>query len=69
MRLDDGVRCRKTVHFYLMGALGGDTARHDHEFDEVKWVPVEEALSTLTYPGEVQVVKDGISMVPGTATG
>ncbi len=69
VRPTDRLRCHKTVHFYLMGALGGDTSRHDHEFDEVKWVPVEEALSTLTYPGEVQVVKDGISMVPGTATG
>ena len=29
-----GVRHYKTVHFYLMEAVGGDTSLHDHEYDE-----------------------------------
>ena len=29
---DDDVRYHKTVHFYLMRAIGGDTSLHDPEF-------------------------------------
>ncbi len=42
-------RVHKTVHFFLMEALGGDTARHDHEYDEVRWVPVDEAREMLSF--------------------
>ena len=59
----EGVRCHKTVHFYLMSATGGDVSLHDHEFDFAKWVPVEQALKTLTYENEVKIVQKGLSMV------
>ncbi|OGN82056.1 MAG: hypothetical protein A3G84_01395 [Chloroflexi bacterium RIFCSPLOWO2_12_FULL_71_12] len=42
-------RVHKIVHFFLMEALGGDTSRHDHEYDEVRWVPVEDARRMLTF--------------------
>ena len=42
-------RVHKIVHFYLMEALGGDTSRHDHEYDEVRWVHVDEARRMLTF--------------------
>ena len=42
-------RVHKVVHFYLMEALGGDTSRHDHEYDEVRWVPVDDARRMLTF--------------------
>jgi 8-oxo-dGTP pyrophosphatase MutT (NUDIX family) len=45
-------RFHKTVHFFLMRAVGGDTTEHDHEFDEVRWLPVEEALRLMNYPTE-----------------
>lgn len=57
------VRYHKTVYFYLMRPRGGDLKRHDHEFDEVAWVPLEEALKTLTYGNEVKVVQKSLSMV------
>ena len=62
MRHSDGVRCHKTVTFYLMSATGGDTLEHDHEFDEVRWFPVSEALKTMTYENEAKVVEKGFSM-------
>lgn len=43
------VRVRKTVHFFLMEALGGDTAGHDHEHEEVRWVAVDEARRLLSF--------------------
>lgn len=59
----DGVRCHKTVHFYLMSATGGDINMHDHEFDTVRWVPVEDALKTLSYDNEVRIVQKGAALV------
>jgi 8-oxo-dGTP pyrophosphatase MutT (NUDIX family) len=47
----------KTVHFFLMRAVGGDTANHDHEFDDVRWVLIPEALRLLSYPTERNVVE------------
>jgi 8-oxo-dGTP pyrophosphatase MutT (NUDIX family) len=44
-----GKRVHKIVHFFLMRAVGGDISRHDHEYDEVRWVPVDEARRLLSY--------------------
>ena len=40
-----GTRIHKTVHYFLMVPTGGDLAGHDHEFDEVRWIPFGEAAS------------------------
>lgn len=45
----DGRRIDKTVLFYLMSAVGGSVERHDHEYDEVRWVHVEEAKRLLSH--------------------
>ena len=71
-RPSDGVLCHKTVHFYLMEAIGGDTAGHDREFDEVQWFEAEEALRAMTYENEAGIVQKSLSMAseargaPGT---
>ena len=44
-----GERVHKIVHFFLMTSSGGDTSRHDHEYDDVRWVPVADARRMLTY--------------------
>jgi len=54
-----GTRIHKTVHYYLMHATGGDTARHDHEVSEARWVPLTEALKLMTYPNEREMVRRG----------
>ncbi len=61
-RAQDGARCHKMVHFYLMRPVGGDVSQHDHEFDIVKWMPVEEARGSLTYESEADIVRKGIAM-------
>jgi 8-oxo-dGTP pyrophosphatase MutT (NUDIX family) len=50
-------RYDKTVHFFLMRPVGGDLAEHDHEFDDVRWVPLPEALRLMNYPTERRVVE------------
>lgn len=62
-RPQEGVRYFKTVHHFLMRPIGGDTALHDHEFDEVRWVPVGEALKLMTYPNETRIVRQTIDLI------
>jgi 8-oxo-dGTP pyrophosphatase MutT (NUDIX family) len=52
----DGRRVHKTVHYYLMEALSGDLDDHDREFEEVRWVPLVEAESLMSFPTERQVL-------------
>ncbi|MEK7847423.1 MAG: NUDIX hydrolase [Chloroflexota bacterium] len=54
---DGEVLFHKTVHFFLMRPTGGSLEAHDVEFDVARWFPVEEALRTLTYKNEVEVVR------------
>jgi 8-oxo-dGTP pyrophosphatase MutT (NUDIX family) len=51
-----GVRFHKRVHFFLMEATGGDVSRHDHEYDVVRWVPVDEARAMLSFENYRQML-------------
>jgi len=51
-----GTRIHKTVHYYLMQPTGGDLGRHDHEFDEVRWIRFDEAPVLLTFDTERDLV-------------
>jgi 8-oxo-dGTP pyrophosphatase MutT (NUDIX family) len=53
----DRTRFHKTVHFFLMRPVGGSTDQHDHEFDEVRWFQMEEALQVMTHATEREVVE------------
>lgn len=66
-RVQDNTLCDKTVHHYLMTAAGGDPVHHDHEFDEVRWFPVEEAMRVMSYPNEVGMVRRAVDVVTGKA--
>jgi ADP-ribose pyrophosphatase YjhB (NUDIX family) len=55
--VQNDTRYHKTVHFYLMEATGGDLAAHDHEFEEVRWVGLDEAEAIMSYPTERQIVE------------
>ncbi len=58
-----GARIHKTVHYWLMEATGGDLAGHDHEFDEVRWVPLADAPGLLTFETERVLVERAASMI------
>lgn len=59
-------RFHKTVHFYLMRAVGGALEEHDHEFDEVGWFQLEEALELMTHATERMVVEEVAALVGAT---
>jgi 8-oxo-dGTP pyrophosphatase MutT (NUDIX family) len=60
---ENDVRFHKTVHFYLMVPLGGNTDQHDPEFDVVQWFPSDVALKTLAYSNEADVLKRALELI------
>jgi 8-oxo-dGTP pyrophosphatase MutT (NUDIX family) len=53
----------KTVHFYLCEFEEGDTADHDHEVDDARWMPLAEARRRLSYPGERAMIGRALSIL------
>jgi 8-oxo-dGTP pyrophosphatase MutT (NUDIX family) len=53
----DGRTVPKTVTFYLFTYVSGDTADHDDEVLEVRWIDLSEALTELSYEGEREMVR------------
>jgi len=63
-----GTRIHKTVHYFLMEPTGGDLSRHDHEFDQVRWIRFDQAASVLTFETERALVAKAAEVVdPATA--
>ena len=58
-----GRRVAKTVHFYLCEFVSGDTADHDHEVDDARWIPLEQARTRLSYPGERAMIERALSIL------
>ena len=58
-----GRRIDKTVHFYLCLFEAGDTADHDHEVDDARWMPLREARRRLSYPGEREMIERALSIL------
>jgi ADP-ribose pyrophosphatase YjhB (NUDIX family) len=52
----DRAKIQKTVHFFLVEYLSGETADHDHEVEEARWWPLDDALTQMTYDSERQMM-------------
>jgi len=63
-----GARIHKTVHYFLMEPTGGDLAGHDREFEEVRWVPLAEAVGLLTFETERSLVQRAAGVGAATTT-
>ena len=54
---EENIKCKKTVHFYLMEFETGDISDHDREVDSVAWVQIGEALKKASYKGEREIIE------------
>jgi 8-oxo-dGTP pyrophosphatase MutT (NUDIX family) len=45
-------RVHKTVHHFLLQAVGGELSSDDAEVDSVEWVPLEDMSTRLAYADE-----------------
>jgi 8-oxo-dGTP pyrophosphatase MutT (NUDIX family) len=51
------VRVHKFVHFFLLRYISGSTDDHDHEVQEARFVPIDDAVDMLAFPTECKVVE------------
>jgi 8-oxo-dGTP pyrophosphatase MutT (NUDIX family) len=56
-----GRRRDKRVTFYLFKYRSGDLRDHDHEIEDARWIPAEQAVRMLTYTGEREMVARALS--------
>lgn len=60
---EDRARYFKTVHFFLMRRRGGTVTGHDFEVDEVRWLPLRQAVRRMTYPSERALVRRAAALL------
>jgi ADP-ribose pyrophosphatase YjhB (NUDIX family) len=49
----ENVLYKKTVYYFLMKYLSGDSKNHDWEMMDAKFVSEDEVKKTLTYPSDI----------------
>ena len=59
----DQIRIYKRVHFFLLRYVRGDVRDHDHEADDARWFPIEQAIKQLKFATEKKMVHRAISML------
>jgi 8-oxo-dGTP pyrophosphatase MutT (NUDIX family) len=59
----NGKRRPKSVVFFLFEYRSGDPADHDDEVEEARWMPIDEAVSALTYDGEREMVARALARI------
>lgn len=57
------IRYHKFVHFYLLQYRAGDVSDHDHEVEEARWVPFDEALELLEFKSERDVAEKARGLI------
>jgi 8-oxo-dGTP diphosphatase len=50
------VLCHKWVQYYLLQYVDGDLTLHGWEVDDARWFPIDEALDTVSYENEREVL-------------
>jgi ADP-ribose pyrophosphatase YjhB (NUDIX family) len=63
----DGRRVHKTVHHFLLRAVGGQLSDSDLEVTEVAWVPIPEIAARLAYSDERDLLDKATRMLGDTA--
>jgi len=56
-----GRRVAKRVAFFLFEYRSGSLADHDHEIEDARWIPLQQALDELSYEGEREMVRRVLS--------
>jgi 8-oxo-dGTP pyrophosphatase MutT (NUDIX family) len=58
-----GVRVFKRVSFFRFAYRGGSVEDHDDEVEEVRWMPLAEAATALSYEGERSMAARALSQM------
>lgn len=59
----EGEKIKKTVYYFLMEYTGGDITKHDHEMENVEWLPKEKVEERLTYKSDQKVWQEALKVI------
>ncbi|HET8564589.1 MAG TPA: NUDIX hydrolase [Candidatus Binatia bacterium] len=62
-RENEPIRIFKRVYFYLVRSVRADVRNHDHEVEEVRWFPIQEALRKVAFPTERKMLQKALSIL------
>ena len=57
------IRIAKRVHFFLMRYVRGDVRDHDHEADDARWFPIDQAIKQLKFATERKMVHRAMTLL------
>jgi uncharacterized protein involved in tolerance to divalent cations/8-oxo-dGTP pyrophosphatase MutT (NUDIX family) len=60
---NEPIRIYKRVHFFLLRYVKGDVRDHDHEADDARWFPIEQAIKQLKFATERRMVHRALSIL------
>ncbi|WP_210491247.1 NUDIX domain-containing protein [Patulibacter sp. SYSU D01012] len=60
----EGKRIRKTVRMYLCSHVEGEPIADGFEVTRAFWMPLEEALESLAFPGDRRMVAEAMARTP-----
>ena len=58
-------RIHKTVHHFVIEAIGGELSDADLEVEAVEWIPYDQVVRKLAYGDERRLVEKVAQIVPG----
>ena len=59
----EGEKIKKTVYYFLMEYISGDTKDHDFEMENVEWLPIDKVEERLTYRSDKEVWKQAKKLI------
>jgi 8-oxo-dGTP pyrophosphatase MutT (NUDIX family) len=65
----ENTRYHKFVHYFLMRAVGGDFAEHDHEMEEAAWFEPAQARRRMSFANERKLLDLIPAVLAGQAAG
>jgi len=57
----EGAPRKKSVHYFLMEYVSGDTKDHDFEVQEAKFVPEENIMNFITYKNDKKILQETLA--------
>jgi len=60
---DENAKCKKTVTYFLLKYVSGDTSEFSWEVDEARWFPIKEASGLLAYKSDREVLSKAIEKI------
>jgi 8-oxo-dGTP pyrophosphatase MutT (NUDIX family) len=62
----EGEKIKKTVYYFLMEYVSGDTKDHDFEMENVEWLIMDAVDERLTYKSDREVWKQARQKIPNS---